>query len=108
MTETTIRLPNKRELLHEKHAAPDTACRLNDHGHELAKNGNSAAALVAFRRSVALAPENPLILSGLSAILFDSGNYAEGEAVVRKAIAIEQEYAPSWGNLGAVLNAQGK
>jgi len=103
-----IRLPNKRELIQEKHSAPEAACKLNDHGHYLSKQGHIAAAVVALRRAVAMAPDHPVILTGLGGLLFDAGLYAEAEAALRKAVAIESEYAPGFGNLGSVLGAQGR
>jgi lipoprotein NlpI len=105
---TTIRLPTLRELVQERHVAPETACRLNDHAHELAGIGKIAASVVALRRARALAPRHPILMSCLGAVLFDAGEYAEAEALLKQAIQIEPEYAPAHGNLGSVLGAQGK
>lgn len=105
MTETSIRLPTKRELIQEKYKASEQASKLNDHAHLLAREGKIEASVVALRRAVALAPEHPIILSGLGAVLFDAGLYEEAEMVLRKSIGIEPEYAAAHGNLGSVLGA---
>lgn len=105
---TTIRLPNKRELVQEKYVAPEGACKLNDHAHYLAKQGHIESSVVALRRAVAMAPEHPVLLACLGAVLFDAGKYSEAEKVLNKAISIEPEYSPSFSNLGSVLGAQGR
>lgn len=108
MAETTIKLPTKRDLIHEKYDACESARKLNDHGHELAKRKMLSAAITAFRRAVALAPDNPIIISGLGAVLFDSCFYDEAEKMSLRAKEIEPEYAPIYGNLGAIYAAQGR
>lgn len=105
MTTTTIKIPTQRELVQERHPAPDMACRLNDHAHGLANTGKVAAAVTALRRAHAIAPDHPIILSCLGAVLFDAGRYTEGETLLRRAISIEPDYAPSFGNLGSTLGA---
>lgn len=108
MTETSIRLPTKRELVHEKYAAPQQAVVLSDHASIISKEGRLDAAIVAIRRAIAIAPDHPVLLSHLGAFLWDVAQYEEAEQVLRKSIAIEPDYAPSRGNLGSVLGAQGK
>jgi hypothetical protein len=106
--QTVIRLPTQRELIQDKYSACDMACRLNDHAHDLAKDGKINASVVALRRAHALEPDHPIVLSCLGAVLFDSCEYTEAETHLRRSISIEPEYAPAHGNLGAVLGAQGK
>lgn len=88
--------------------APEQAALLNNHAHELAGKGHIAASVTALRRAVALAPNHPILLSCLGAVLFDAGQYSEAEALLRRAISIEPEYSPAYGNLGSALGAQGR
>lgn len=108
MTATVVKPQSPREIVQDKYVAPDQAARLNDHAHDLAKLGKTAAAVVALRRAVNLAPDHPILLSCLGAVLFDSCQYEEAEQHLRKSIATEPNYAPSQGNLGAILNALGR
>ncbi len=105
---TEIRLPTQRELIQDKYTACDQACSLNNHAHDLAKDGKIAASVVALRRAHALEPDHPIVLACLGGVLFDACLYAEAETVLRRSIALEPGYSPSHGNLGAVLGAQGK
>lgn len=108
MVQTSIRLPTQRELVQEKHPAPEQACQLSDHASRISKEGKLDAAIVAIRRALAIAPDHPVLLSHLGAFLWDVGQYEEGERVLRRSIEIEPNYAPSRGNLGSILGAMGR
>lgn len=103
-----IRLPTRRELTQEKYPAPEMACRLHDHAHDLLRARKPGPALIALRRALALAPAHPMMLSALGSALFESGRYPEAEQALRQSVAIEPDYAPSRAGLGSTLAAQNR
>lgn len=50
-----------------------------------------------------IAESNPLILSNLSGVYFQHGNYTEAERLARKAIAVDPMFYPAYHNLGNAL-----
>jgi protein O-GlcNAc transferase len=60
----------------------------------------------AFRRALAIQPNNPAILSQLSVALNKQGRSAEAENVARRAIALDASQADYWANLGNALYNQ--
>lgn len=103
----SIRLQTLREAVQERHVAPVPAGSLNDYAHDQGKRGNTAAGLVAMRRALAIAPDHPIILSGMGSLLYDAGLFDEARGCLMHGLLIEPEYAPLWGNLGSVLGSLG-
>lgn len=67
-----------------------------------------ADALHAFRRALALAPAEPLLLTHLGATLRASGELAAAESVLRLASRLAPDLADAWHHLGRLLSADAR
>lgn len=77
-------------------------------GAALVNAGNSAAAVPAFEKLVALSPKDAVARMQLGEALRDLGRYKEATAAITTAIALDPKPAQYWNSLGTVLGASGK
>ncbi|WP_375269930.1 tetratricopeptide repeat protein, partial [Phenylobacterium sp.] len=74
--------------------------------YELAERDGEA--LAAHRRALALAPQNPSVLSNLAMFQAARGQTAEAEALLRQAVAQPEATATIRQNLALILGLQGR
>ena len=79
----------------------------NNLGNALAQFGNIDGAIKHWEQSLKLNPDNPSATNNLGNALFLQGRVDEAEQVFRDTIATAPT-STAHGNLGAILNAQGK
>lgn len=72
-------------------------------GFALSRSGKAAEAAAAFKRVVALEPDNPGALSNLSGSMLRLKHFEEAAAAAERALAIDGEHADSLCNLSAAL-----
>jgi serine/threonine protein kinase/tetratricopeptide (TPR) repeat protein len=78
-------------------------------GIALGGQGKHAEAEAAFRKALALKPDDAEAYSNLGVILNDhQGKHAEAEAAFRKALALKPDLAEAYYNLGVALSGQRK
>jgi tetratricopeptide (TPR) repeat protein len=82
---------------------------------EAAAEGNAAfshkdyeRAARAYKKVLDLVPDNLVGLINLGVVDFYAGNFAESEAVLRRAVRIKLDAAPAWLTLGTMYMEQGK
>ncbi len=71
-------------------------------------SGDWEAAAAAFRRGIALAPENPSLRHRLGTALFMMGNEREGQAQFEEALRVSPEHAEAHYSLGLILEGSGR
>ncbi len=96
--------------LTEPVAATDdaSAYALTVRGWVLSKAGRKEEAEAAYRRALALQPDDPVVMNNLGAVLLDLGRADEAESQFRRALAIRPGYADAENNLGAALERRGR
>ena len=77
-------------------------------GAVLQQTGRISEGLIAFRKSVALIPEDAEAHSNLGVTLQELGRLEEAEASCRQAIALKSDFAEAHNNLGATLGKLGR
>ncbi|CAN5596974.1 hypothetical protein BH09VER1_BH09VER1_20020 [soil metagenome] len=82
---------------------------------EAAGEGNAAfahkdyeRARRAYKKVLALAPDNLLGLINLGVVEYSSGNFADAESLLKKAVQIKLESAPAWLTLGIMYMDQNR
>ncbi len=70
--------------------------------------GDWEAAAAAFRRGIALAPENPSLHHRLGTALFMMGDDREGRAQFEEALRVSPQYAQAHYSLGLLLEGEGR
>jgi tetratricopeptide (TPR) repeat protein len=70
--------------------------------------GDAAAAEVAFRASLAGAPDHPGVLVDFGNLLRRIGKHAEAEKRFRRALELAPRFPPAWHGLGLLLQATGR
>lgn len=86
----------------------ETAKRFFLEGLRLLETNNFQAAEIQFARSLELIPNRVSTLANLSAIKNKLKQFAEAEQYARKAIALEENSAEAWSNLGIALMSMGR
>ncbi len=92
---------------HALAAAPGSAVMHNNLAIELARQGETAAAIDHYRRALALNPRFPNAHNNLANALQRVGNLDEAITHYRQALEIEPEYASAHNNLGMALRTRG-
>jgi Flp pilus assembly protein TadD len=97
--------PSER-YLQEIKPGIETSGRAVLEGLGFARRGHFSAARARYGRAAQLDPENATAWAGLGAAALDLGSAVEGEAALRKALALEPEDGEANYNLGVCLAAQ--
>lgn len=82
--------------------APELAMAWSALGSVLSRSGRSAEAEKAYDQSLKLAPDMAETLTNRAVIRRELGHRDAALADVRRAIAVDADYLPAWGLLGAV------
>jgi Flp pilus assembly protein TadD len=93
---------------HTLAVAPGSALMHNNLAIELAREGETAAAIDHYRRALVLEPDFPNAHNNLANALQRAGRLDEAVTHYRRALEIEPAYASAHANLGMALRAQGK
>jgi hypothetical protein len=71
-------------------------------------HGELAEAEAAYRRVLAINPDQPMALNNLGLVLFTRGRQEEGLSQIRAALRVKPDYPEAWRNLGVLLGNQGR
>jgi Flp pilus assembly protein TadD len=72
-------------------------------GVVLAQDGKFEEAEVAFRRALAAAPGDRIVLNNLASLYIRTGRHADAVSVLEELVRLHPAYAPGWSNLGVSL-----
>jgi Flp pilus assembly protein TadD len=77
-------------------------------GHRLMNAGEFELALDAYTRAAGEQGLNVDTLSAMGSANLRLGRLGQAEALLRKAVELDESFSPAWNNLGVILMEQGK
>lgn len=78
------------------------------HGNTLRDRGKYAASAIAFRRALALCPDNAFLLNGLGASLWFLSQYSEAHSCIRRSLALNPADPGTHSNMGTLMATLGR